>query len=115
MTLQPHLQPQWQHICALADLPPNLGMCAQLGRHQVALFHLTNGAVYAIDNCDPITGANVLSRGLIAEKDGKFTLCSPLLKQHYCLESGQCLQDERVFVAVYPVKVVEQQIYLTHA
>lgn len=106
---------QWQAVCALEDLTEDCGVCALVNGEQVAIFRLRNGNVYAIGNHDPIGGANVLSRGLIAEIDGRYTVSSPLYRHHYCLTSGTCLQDESVTLPTYQAKVEAGQLFVAVA
>ncbi|MFG3494023.1 nitrite reductase small subunit NirD [Streptomyces sp. NPDC047928] len=92
-------------VCDLSVLTPGRGMAALLpdGR-QAALFRDRAGRLYAIDNRDPFTGAQVLSRGLVGSAGGRTFVASPLLKQRFDLETGRCLDDDDVSVAVYPVR-----------
>jgi nitrite reductase (NADH) small subunit len=39
-------------------------------------------------------------------------IISPLYKQRYCLESGQCLDDETIKLLVYPVRIEQNQVQL---
>ncbi|WP_411110043.1 nitrite reductase small subunit NirD [Streptomyces sp. c-19] len=95
----------WVPVCEESRLTPGRGVAALLpdGR-QVAVFRDRSGRVYAIDNRDPFTGAQVLSRGLVGSVDGRPFVASPLLKQRFDLETGRCLDDDEVAVAVYPVR-----------
>ena len=95
----------WFTVCDLTQLVPGRGVAALLpdGR-QAALFRDRNGNLYAIDNRDPFGGAAVLSRGLTGTHQGRPFVASPLLKQRFDLLSGQCLDDETVRVATYPVR-----------
>ncbi|MFB6526101.1 nitrite reductase small subunit NirD [Streptomyces sp. NPDC056399] len=95
----------WVTVCEEDRLTPGRGVAALLpdGR-QVAVFRDRSGRTYAIDNRDPFTGAQVLSRGLVGSTEGRPFVASPLLKQRFDLESGRCLDDEEVAVAVYPVR-----------
>ncbi|MEV8588666.1 nitrite reductase small subunit NirD [Streptomyces sp. NPDC051180] len=95
----------WMAVCEEARLTPGRGMAALLpdGR-QAAVFRARSGRVYAIDNRDPFTGAQVLARGLVGSADGRPFVASPLLKQRFDLETGRCLDDDEVAVAVYPVR-----------
>ena len=57
------VEPKWTLVCGLQDIVPNTGVCAKVGKTQVAVFRLVtpNGeedGVYAIDNFDPRSGAN---------------------------------------------------------
>lgn len=95
----------WFAVCDLSTLLPGRGVAVLLpdGR-QVAVFADRAGRLYAIDNRDPFTGAAVLSRGLTGTHEGRPFVASPLLKQRFDLESGQCLDDETVRVTAYEVK-----------
>ncbi|WP_149183211.1 nitrite reductase small subunit NirD [Streptomyces sp. TRM49041] len=96
---------EWLPVCDPDVLVPGRGMAALLpdGR-QAALFRDRSGRLYAIDNRDPFTGAQVLSRGLIGSANGRTYVASPLLKQRFDLETGRCLDDDEVAVSVYPVR-----------
>ncbi|MEU3604781.1 nitrite reductase small subunit NirD [Streptomyces sp. NPDC035033] len=101
-----HAPDSWTAICEEARLTPGRGLAALLpdGR-QAAVFRDRAGRAYAIDNRDPFTGAQVLSRGLLGTADGRPFVASPLLKQRFDLETGRCLDDDEVTVAVYPVRL----------
>ena len=97
----------WQEVCSADDLIDNIGYCALLGDRQVALFRLAGSdEIFAIDNHDPFSGANVLSRGVIGDLKGQLVVASPIYKQHFNLRTGQCLEDGSVSVATYPVRIV---------
>ena len=91
-------------VCRLADIVPNTGVCALVGGRQVAIFRLDDDSVYAIDNYDPFSRANVLSRGIVGDLKGELVVASPVYKQHFSLATGQCLEDPGVRVAVYPAR-----------
>ncbi|WP_405566806.1 nitrite reductase small subunit NirD [Streptomyces phaeochromogenes] len=104
-TVQLRLPDGWFTVCDLSLLMPGRGVAALLpDGHQVALFLDHTGRMYAIDNRDPFSGAAVLSRGLTGTHQGRPFVASPLLKQRFDLESGQCLDDETVRVATYEVR-----------
>ena len=107
---------QWIDICAIEDIPTMTGVCALHQKKQIAIFNLSsigeNSQLNAIDNFDPIGKANVLSRGIVAEIDGRQTVSSPLFKQHYCLATGECLQDHAIKVDVYPVRLKNSRVQL---
>ncbi|MFJ9863751.1 nitrite reductase small subunit NirD [Streptomyces sp. NPDC101165] len=95
----------WFTVCDLNRLLPGRGVAALLpDGNQVALFRDRDGGLYGIDNRDPFGGAAVLSRGLTGTHQGRPFVASPLLKQRFDLESGQCLDDESVRVAAYQVR-----------
>lgn len=87
-------------ICALDDLDPERGAGALLGDTQVAVFRLADGTVRAVQQRDPYSGANVMSRGLVGthrvtgddgvERDVD-TVTTPMLKQVWDVDTGEVL------------------------
>lgn len=105
LKVQLRLADGWFTVCDLDRLLPGRGVAALLpDGNQVALFRDRAGKLYAVDNRDPFGGAAVLSRGLIGSHQGRPFVASPLLKQRFDLESGQCLDDETVSIATYEVR-----------
>lgn len=98
---------EWQQVCERADLVEGSGVCALVGKQQVALFYLPDEeqVVYALANRDPIGKANVLSRGILGDIDGRLVVASPLYKQHFDLQTGACLEDESVCVEVFKARL----------
>jgi NAD(P)H-dependent nitrite reductase small subunit len=96
---------EWVKVCRLQDIVPNTGVCALIGNRQVAVFRLGDDSVHAIDNRDPFSQANVLSRGIVGDIKGELVVASPVYKQHFSLASGQCLEEAAVRVAVFPARV----------
>jgi len=105
LKVQLQLDDSWFTVCDLNVLLPGRGVAALLpdGR-QVALFRDRAGQLYAIDNRDPFGGAAVLSRGLTGSFQGRPFVASPLLKQRFDLETGECLDDETVRITTYEVR-----------
>ncbi|MFK8067301.1 MAG: nitrite reductase small subunit NirD [Gammaproteobacteria bacterium] len=96
----------WIEVCRLENITLNDGVCCLIGSDQVAVFRTGDGTeIYAISNYDPFGNANVLSRGIVGDIQGKVVVASPLYKQHFCLQTGQCLEDETVSVQSYPIRV----------
>jgi nitrite reductase (NADH) small subunit len=96
---------EWARVCRLEDIVPNTGVCALVGERQIAVFRLDDDSVYAIDNLDPFSRANVLSRGIVGDLKGEVVVASPVYKQHFNLATGQCLEDAGVRVSVYPARL----------
>ncbi len=96
---------EWVAVCRLEDIVPNTGVCALVGERQVAVFRLDDDSVYAIDNHDPFSRANVLSRGIVGDLKGEVVVASPVFKQHFSLATGQCLEDPGVRLAVFAVRI----------
>ncbi len=104
---------QWIDICALEDIIPNTGVCALVKEEQVAVYRVQiNGEdrVYALGNYDPFSKANVLSRGIIGDRQGIVKVASPIYKQNFNLATGECLDNDEVKVPTYPVRVVSGRV-----
>ena len=82
----------WRFICALDDIIDETGVCALLDGKQIAVFRVGE-VVYALDNYDPASNANVLARGLIGDLGGEIVVASPVYKNHFSLLTGRCLED----------------------
>ncbi|MER8170635.1 nitrite reductase small subunit NirD, partial [Acinetobacter baumannii] len=84
-------------ICAPDDILPNLGVAALVDDRQIAVFRVRqrdgSDQFYAIDNFDPQSDANVLSRGLTGSLGGRIVVASPIYKHHYDLVTGECLEE----------------------
>jgi nitrite reductase (NADH) small subunit len=94
----------WIRVCDFDDIEPERGVAALVGDEQVALFRTFDGALYAIGNRDPFTGAYVLSRGIVGTRGDIPTVASPLHKQVFDLRTGSCFDDESARVAAFPVR-----------
>jgi nitrite reductase (NADH) small subunit len=94
----------WTPVCAAVALQPECGVAALIGGDQVAIFRTFHGALYALDNRDPFTGAFVLARGIVGSRGVRPTVASPLHKQVFDLATGVCLDDPDLMVAVFPVR-----------
>ena len=95
----------WVDVCAFDDLVPDRGVCVLAGGRQVAVFRLSTGELYAVDNHDPFSGANVMSRGIVGSKGDVPKVASPMYKQTFDLRTGICCEDPSVAVATYPVRL----------
>jgi nitrite reductase (NADH) small subunit len=100
---------QWVTVCPLSRITPNTGVCALVGEQQVAIFRVGE-TVYAIDNYDPFSQAFVLSRGIVGDRQSVPKVASPIYKQNFNLLTGECLDDEAVRVAVFPVRILKGQV-----
>jgi nitrite reductase (NADH) small subunit len=110
---------EWVTVCDLDRVLPNTGVCALVAGKQVAVFHWRStieqssvavSEIYAIDNFDPFSQAYVLSRGIVGDRGGVPKVASPIYKQNFSLQTGECLDDGAVRVMTYPTRVLEGQI-----
>lgn len=105
---------QWSAICTLDQIVPDTGVCALLNGRQVAVFRVGGDSprLFAIDNYDPNAQAAVLSRGLVGSVGERIVVASPIYKQHFDLETGECLEAPQHSVASYPVRVEDGQVWV---
>jgi nitrite reductase (NADH) small subunit len=104
----------WVDICSLEAIAPNTGVCALVEGQQVAIFRVgSEDEVFAISNYDPFSKAFVLSRGIVGDRKGILKVASPIYKQNFNLQTGQCLDDETVSIPTYQVRVVEGRVQVS--
>lgn len=105
---------QWADICNVNDILPNMGRNALFEGKQVAIFKVKGQEeqLFAVENYCPFSDANVISRGLVGSLGDKIVVASPLYKQHFCLETGACLEDENVALKTFPVRVEGDTVQL---
>lgn len=107
--------PTWKSVCNEYDLVSNSGVVVWLDGAQVALFYLPDAqeqTLFAIDNHDPESGANVIGRGLVGNIKGELVVAAPIYKQHYRLQDGQCLEAPHQRLRVWPVRLREGWVEL---
>jgi assimilatory nitrate reductase catalytic subunit len=102
---------RWVRVCSLHELEPGRGAAALVDGQQVAIFLLPEdlgepaSRLRAIDNRDPVSGANVLARGLLGSVEGVNYVASPMHKHRFDLDSGRCLDGVAPGVRVWPLRV----------
>ena len=102
----------WIKVCKTDDILPNSGVTALVSGLQIAIFRLQS-EFYAISDYDPFSGAYVLSRGIVGDRAGVIKVSSPIYKQSFNLLTGECLDDPSVKLPTYPVRVVEDGVYIS--
>lgn len=81
------------------------GEAALVDGAQIALVRLPDERLFAVDHWDPVAKANVMARGIVGSKGETPTLASPIHKQVYSLETGECLSEEGPALGTYEVRV----------
>jgi nitrite reductase (NADH) large subunit len=106
-------KPQWIHVGQVADFPRDGGAAIKYGDVQIAVFNFASrGEWYACQNMCPHKKAFVLSRGIIGTQDETPKVACPLHKKTYSLQTGDCVSGDDFSVKVFPVKIVEEDVYL---
>ncbi|MFJ8740532.1 nitrite reductase small subunit NirD [Embleya sp. NPDC127516] len=83
----------WVAVCPYDRLIPGRGVAALIDGEQVAIFRDRTGALYALANRDPFSGAYVMSRGIVGRRGEVPTVASPMYKQVFDLRTGECLDE----------------------
>ncbi|MDR7304419.1 nitrite reductase small subunit NirD [Haloactinomyces albus] len=95
---------KWVPVCDREAVPPEYGVAALVDGRAVALFRTAEDELFAVDNVDPFTGAGVISRGIVGDRDGEPTVASPLLKHVFSLRSGVCLDEPSTQLPTFPIR-----------
>ena len=106
---------QWVDVGPVASFTPDRGTAALVDGRQVAVFLLADGGLYALDNHEPISGANVLSRGIVGDRAGVPVVASPIYKQCYELGTGRCVDDPERAVLTHDVRIVDGRVQVRGA
>ncbi|WP_284983654.1 nitrite reductase small subunit NirD [Arthrobacter sp. efr-133-TYG-118] len=97
----------WHRVCAIDELEPAWGEAALVGGKQVALFRTTPDEVLAVSQQDPATLSNVMARGIVGSRGSRPTIASPLHKEVYDLETGECFTNPELRLASYATRLVD--------
>jgi len=102
---------RWENVCPVDDLVDGTGVCALVGGRQIAVF-CVDGKPYALDNFDPGSRANVLSRGLTGDLQNERVVASPIYKHHFALASGRCIEDPTFSVTAYATRIADGYVQI---
>lgn len=108
---------RWTPICRVDEIVPNTGVCALIEDEQIAIFHVhvaeqKADRYFAIQNFDPNSRASVLSRGLVGNLGERIVVASPIYKQHFDLQTGECLEAPEHSVTAYPTRVEDGKVWV---
>jgi NAD(P)H-dependent nitrite reductase small subunit len=103
--------PRRHFVCNVEDILDGAGVCALVDGEQIALLRIGE-EVFALENRDPFSGANVISRGLVGDLAGQLVVASPVYKQHFNLRNGRCLEDEAVSLRTWPCGVLDGRVWV---
>ncbi|HEY9035248.1 MAG TPA: nitrite reductase small subunit NirD [Pseudomonadales bacterium] len=109
---------QWITVCHRNDVVANAGRCALIDGKQVALFRIVRNhqeTWFAVQNYDPYSDANVLSRGIVGCTNNTLFVASPIYKQRFALATGQSLEDSDITLETWPVEIRDDRVQvMTH-
>jgi nitrite reductase (NADH) large subunit len=105
------IQQHREFVCELDDILDCAGVCALVDDEQVAIFRVGE-LIFALENLDPFSGANVLARGIVGDIKGEVVVASPVYKQHFSLRTGRCLEDEAVALRTWSCGVLDGRVWV---
>lgn len=97
-------------VCRLEDLEPFFGEAALVDGVQIALIRVPGDRIFAVSQWDDVARANVMARGIVGTKQGRPTLASPIHKQVYDLETGECLSQEGPRLEAFEVRIDDGRV-----
>jgi NAD(P)H-dependent nitrite reductase small subunit len=106
------MKANWNFICDLEEVFPDSGVAALVDGKQLAIFRVGSDQVYALDNFDPNSEANVMSRGLVGDINGEPVVASPVYKHHFSLITGRCIEDPEQSILAYPARISDGRIWV---
>jgi nitrite reductase (NADH) small subunit len=104
---------EWRDVCAIDDVLPGAGVAALLDGEQIAIVRTRADQFFALSNFDPFSKAFVIARGIVGDRAGVAKIASPIFKQSFSLETGQCLDDPSVRLQVFPIRVVAGRVQVS--
>lgn len=102
----------WLPVCRLAELEVDRGATALVHGQALAVFRTRDDSVYALGNHDPYAHASVLARGIVGRRAGVPFVAGAAHRHAFDLRTGRCLDDERVRVPSYVVRVEDGVVYV---
>ena len=103
----------WFKAGKISDFPTNGGGCIKYKNKQIAIIKFDRrNEWYACQNLCPHKMEMVLSRGMIGSADEIPKIACPMHKKTFSLVDGSNLNGEEYKIATYPVKIVENEVFV---
>ncbi len=103
----------WFKAGKIEDFPTNRGGCIKYKNKQIAVFNFARrNKWYACQNACPHKMEMLLSRGMLGSTEETPKIACPMHKKTFSLEDGSCLTGEDYSIATYPVKIVEDDVFI---
>ncbi|GGI84959.1 nitrite reductase small subunit NirD [Pseudarthrobacter scleromae] len=100
----------WHSVCPVEDLEIAWGEAALVAGRQIALFRTGATEVFAVAHEDPATGAHVMARGILGSRGERPTIASPLHKEVYDLETGECFSTPGLAIATFRTRISDGMV-----
>ena len=106
---------RWVLACHVEDVPENGGACIKYQDEQIAIYNFQRrNEWFATQNLCPHKQQMVLSRGMIGStgESCEPKVACPFHKKTFSLLTGECLSGEDYEIKTYPVKVIQDKVYI---
>ena len=97
----------WHRVCAVEELELSWGEAALIAGRQIALFRTGPSEIFAVSHEDPATGAHVMARGILGSRGTRPTIASPLHKEVYDLETGECFGTAELRLDTFNTRIID--------
>lgn len=94
-------------VVNLNELPKKLGKTIKIGQTEIAVFHLENGEIRAIENRCPHKGG-VLAEGIVS---GEYVFC-PMHDWKISVIDGKVQEPDFGCVKIFPTEIEDNKVYL---
>ncbi len=103
----------WFKAASVNEFPDDGGVCVKYKNKQIAVFNFQRkGGWYACQNVCPHKFEMVLSRGIVGDHNGIPKVACPMHKKTFSLETGENLNGDLDAIAIYPVKIENNFVYI---
>lgn len=97
-------------VARYSELPVRTGQAIEIDGEKIALFRLTNGAIYAIEDKSPHPKGGVLSEGLVS---GHYVFC-PVYDWKISLIDGKVQAPDEGQVKTFEVEMEDDDIFIIY-
>ena len=113
-TVHPNDATIWFKAGKVEDFPTNRGGCIKYKNKQIAIFNFARrNEWYACQNACPHKMEMVLARGMTGSTDDIPKIACPMHKKTFSLVDGSNLNgDDDLKIATYPIKIVEDEVFV---
>jgi nitrite reductase (NADH) small subunit len=112
-TVHPSDATIWFKAGKTEDFPTNRGGCIKYKNKQIAIFNFARrNEWYACQNACPHKMEMVLARGMTGSTDDIPKIACPMHKKTFSLVDGSNLNGDDYKIATYPVKVIEDEVFV---
>jgi nitrite reductase (NADH) small subunit len=103
----------WFNAGKTSDFSSDGGNCIKYKNKQIAVIQFNRrNEWYACQNLCPHKMEMVLSRGMIGSMGDIPKIACPLHKKTFSLHDGSNLNGEEYAIATYPVKIVDDEVFV---